>query len=540
MIQSTITHIIAWLKHLPLAPRRSALQNVTIYQASHLRFVKEGGLPAAPRKANGKNFRPLRPLIIVGNHYWAGVRRRHERLLGQSVTVFALLLLLFLLFIFSMDSAVAQADLPTNLTPAAANELGRNLERRAPSRAPRYLLQEQVSAAQMRTVVELPAVADSYIASARPEQNFGGDSLYLGYSQLGDGFGAERLMVRFDIAANIPANATINSARLRLRLAFSSPTADAAMPTVLRRLASHWNESTVTWNREPSWTDIDDRTSVGSALDWYEWEVRDQVAGWVSGTANHGVEIIGDERLQERERAFYSRETNTNFFPRLVVDYTVVQDDEPPTISVDPLPTYVGRNFVVSWSGDDPGAAGIDYYDVQYRMNDGDWIDWVSGVETTAEEFPNGQNGRYYQFRARGVDEAGNVEPFGDPEAATTVDTQPPTSTILPLPAVVGVASFTVAWRGSDGGGAGIQYYDVRYRVNGGGWILWQQQTRATSALFTAPTDGVYGFEARAIDNRGMVEPFQDEEATVAVDTEAPFLQIQAWLPLIRHYEAVR
>ncbi len=252
------------------------------------------------------------------------------------------------------------------------------------------------------------------------------------------------------------------------------------------------------------------------------------------------VEIIGDERVQERERAFYSRETNTDFFPRLVVDYTVVQDDEPPNITVDPLPTYVGRNFVVSWSGNDPGDAGIAYYDVQYRINEGDWVDWLSGVETTVEEFPNGQNGRYYQFRARGVDEAGNVEPFGDPEAATTVDTQPPTATMLPLPAVIGVSGLPVSWQGTDNNGSGIQYYDVRYRINEGEWILWQQQTPETSAFFSAPIDGVYGFEVRAVDNRGMVESFQGEEASTAVDTEAPFLQIQAWLPLVRHHEPVR
>ncbi len=461
------------------------------------------------------------------------ILRPQERFLSQNMRRFTPLLLLFLLTAFAAAPVVAQDEPTSEPTNEAAAELGRNLIRPAPVRLPRYLQQEQISAAAVRTVVELPAIADSYIASARPDQNFGSDSLYLGYSQLGDGFGAQRLLIRFDIANNIPANATINSAQLRLRLAFASPTEDAAMPTVLRRLASHWNESTVTWNREPSWTDIDDRASVGSALDWYEWEVREQVAGWVTGTPNHGVEIIGDERVQQRERAFYSRETNTNFFPRLVVDYTVVTDDEPPRITVDPLPPYSGRNFLVSWSGDDPGDAGIAYYDVQYRINDGAWIDWLTEVESTSEEFPNGQNGLYYQFRARGVDTAGNVQAFGNPEAATTVDTQPPTSAILPLPAIIGTASFTVAWDGSDGGGSGIQYYDVRYRFNNGPWVLWQEQTTQPSALFTAPTDGLYAFEARAVDNRGLVEPFITADVQTAVDTEPPFVQISAWFPII-------
>ncbi|MCB0063521.1 MAG: fibronectin type III domain-containing protein, partial [Caldilineaceae bacterium] len=423
-------------------------------------------------------------------------------------------------------------DLPT--APTATNpELERNLERAAPVREPRYLQRERLANGALRTVVELPAIADSYIASARPNQNFGGDSLYLGYSQLGNGFGAERLLVRFDIAGSIPDNATINSARLRLRLAFSSPTEDAAMPTVLRRLASHWNESTVTWNSEPSWTDIDDRTSVGSELDWYEWEISAEVSAWVTGTPNHGIEIIGDERVQQRERAFYARETNTEYFPRLLVDYTAIDDDQPPRITVDPLPAYTGRNFTVTWSGDDPGEAGIAYYDIQYRVDGGDWIDWLTEVTRTVEEFPSAQNGRTYEFRARGVDEVGNVEPFGEAEAATTVDTLPPETTVIALPASTDEPSFTVSWAGTDNGGSGIQYYDVRYQVNNGSWLLWQERTTATSALFRAPADGFYAFEARAVDNRGNVEEWRGAEAAITVDMNPPFLTVQAYLPLV-------
>lgn len=467
---------------------------------------------------------------------WRPVHARRRRS-GHPPRHSPLPLSLHLLISMSLLFAAGVPVLAQQATPGVSTveepELQRNLERTAPQRAPQYLERERLASGARRTVVELPAIADSYIASARPNQNFGSDSLYLGYSQLGDGFGAERMLVRFDIAGSIPDNATINSAQLRLRLAFSSPTEDAAMPTVLRRLASHWNESAVTWNSEPSWTDIDDRTSVGSALDWYEWEVSAEVSAWVSGTPNHGVEIIGDERVQQRERAFYSRETNTAYFPRLLIDYTAIDDDQPPRITVDPLPAYSGRNFTVTWSGDDPGEAGIDYYDVQYRVDGGEWIDWLTGVTETVEEFPSAQNGRLYEFRARGVDEVGNVEAFGEPEAATTVDTLPPESTVLALPASPNGQSFTVSWRGTDNGGSGIQYYDVRYQVNNGAWLLWQERTTITSALFRAPADGFYAFEARAVDNRGNVEEWRGAEAATTVDRSAPFLEVQAYLPLV-------
>lgn len=442
-----------------------------------------------------------------------------------------LLLLLLTLTLFS-TTGVRELQAQIGEEDAAA-ELTRGLQRTAPGRTPQVLEQGRLATGALRIVVELPAIADSYIASARPNQNFGSDSLFLGYNFFGDNFGAQRLLVRFDIAGNLPENAIINDARLRLRLSFASPTNDAPMNTVLRRLASDWSETGVTWNSEPEWTAVDDRTRVGSAPDWYEWNVGPEVQLWVDGTPNYGVEIIGDERVQQRERAFYSRETNTNFFPRLVVDYTVQTDQSPPSVTVNPLPPLVGRNFTVSWNGTDPGGSGIAYYDVEYRIDGGDWVAWLNEVTETSAEFSDGRNGQRLEFRARGVDNAGNREPFGDAEAATTVDTQPPTTRVNPLPAIVGVTSFTVSWVGTDSG-AGIQYYEVRFRVDLGEWQLWQQQTTATSALFTAPGDGLYAFEARAVDNRGQVEDFTGQpEASTIVDTQPPFVRPAFWLPVL-------
>lgn len=448
----------------------------------------------------------------------------------QLTPVYVITLLLCLFSAGGPPVLQAQSE-QGDRTPAA--ELARGLQRTAPPREPQVLEQSRLATGALRTVIELPAVADSYIASARPNQNLGADSLFLGYNLFGDNFGAQRLLVRFDIAGNLPTNAAINSARLRLRLAFASPSNDGPMGTVLRRLASDWSEAGVTWNNQPEWTDVDERTSVGSALDWYEWNIGPEVQAWVNGTPNYGMEIIGDERVQERERAFYSRETTTAFFPRLVVDYTVQTDQTAPVVTVNPLPAIVGRTFTVSWSGSDPGGSGLAYYDVQYRIDGGDWVDWLTEVTFTSQEFSDGRNGRRYEFRARGVDNAGNREEWGDPEAVTTVDTQPPATHVNPLPAIVGVNSFTVSWTGSDSG-AGIQYYDVRYRVDSGAWQLWQQQTTATSAVFVAPGDGLYAFEARAVDNRGQVEDFAGQpEASTIVDMQPPFVQPALWFPLI-------
>jgi hypothetical protein len=245
---------------------------------------------------------------------------------------------------------------------------------------------------------------------------------------------------------------------------------------------------------------------------------------------NHGVELIGDETVQKRERAFNSRETPTVLFPRLVVRFTEDVDTEPPVVTVDPLPEFSHRSFTVSWSGTDLGGSGIAYYDVQFRVDGGPWLDWQMGTTATNADFTGGESGRTYDFRARGVDNAGNVEPFGDVEATTLVDVRPPVSQVDPLPPATNQSSFLVAWSGSDVG-SGIAYFDIRYRIDGGPWMIGQGQTQVTSAVFVALRDGLYEFEARAVDNAGLVEPFTGE-VTASITVEAG-LTIQMWMPIV-------
>ncbi len=412
----------------------------------------------------------------------------------------------------------------------------------APERAPVILSVQEHPPGETQTVVEFPAIADAYIASNRPNDNFGAaDGLFLGYNIGGLDFGAERILLRYDLSGNIPAEVRINSAHIRLYLTFSNPAGDLPMGTVLRRLASPWGEYSVTWNSEPSWGGIRASPSIGSSLGWYEWDVTSLVAGWVKGTyPNYGVEIIGDERVRLRERAFYARETITPFYPRLVVDYTTGPfDDEPPEVEVEPLPSITpSRQFTVRWSGSDRGEdpSGIDYYDVQYRIDSGDWQFWLEEVTFTEHQFTGAESGRVYLFRARGVDKAGNAEEFGEAEAQTTVDYAPPITTVDPLPFITKMTGFVVSWRGTDGANeAGIYCYDVQYRYESGPWTIWQPCTTATSAIFSTLGDGRYQFEARAVDNLGFLETFKNQgEAITIVDLEPPFVEVkQYWLPLI-------
>ncbi len=355
----------------------------------------------------------------------------------------------------------------------------------------------------------------------------------MGYHNIGDDrFGAERSLMRFDLAA-LPDDVIIEQANLRLYMSFATQSDTNSMRIIIRQLNSDWSEQSVTWNSEPAWAAVRADTFVGTSDGWYEWNITALVEEWRSGQAsNFGIELIGDERVQLRERAFNARETESNLYPRLIVRFDEQTDDQAPNVTVVPLNEYSARNFIVKWSGTDTGGSGINYYDVQYRVDGGDWNDWQSTTETSAE-FTGGESGRFYEFRARGVDHAGNDEDFGDPEASTIVDVSAPDSTVNLLPSYLQERSFTVSWQGSDVG-SGISTYDVRYRYNGGGWLLWQEDVTTTSAIFNAVEDGVYGFEVRAIDQAGLFESFRNmDEAQILVDTEAPFVLPCCWLPLI-------
>ncbi len=397
---------------------------------------------------------------------------------------------------------------------------------------PRILSREERADGLTSTVIELPADADTYIASEWPQQNFGDrQTLFLGYNLVGEfPFGAQRTLLRFDVESNLPDEAFVKEAYLRLYLHHASPEDDEPMGTHLHEIISAWDEHTVTWETEPFVGEMRSENEVGVALGWYEWDVTELVRDWVADELdNHGMRVLGDERIQQRERAFYSREAPNLLYPRLVIEYFV---EPPPIAMVDPLPEFVGRDFQVSWTGSTPGEPEIVTYDVEYRVDGGDWIDWLEGVDFEAATFAATEHGRFYEFRVRATDEAGHVGPFSEPEG-TTVDIEPPSTTVDPLPAITRERSFTVSWTGEDEL-SGIHYYDVRYRFSGEEWIPWQTRTLTTTMTFTAMVDGLYDFEARAVDNVGNVESFEGRaEASIIVDVEPPFVEPRIWLPLV-------
>lgn len=72
--------------------------------------------------------------------------------------------------------------------------------------------------------------------------------------------------------------------------------------------------------------------------------------------------------------------------------------------------TYNGSYIVITWDGQDIGSAGILGYDLQYRLDNNAWVDWLIATTDTPQSLIAGEPGQTLYFRSRARDTAGNIE----------------------------------------------------------------------------------------------------------------------------------
>jgi hypothetical protein len=295
-----------------------------------------------------------------------------------------------------------------------------------------------------------------------------------------------------------------------------------------------WSKSNFT----VSWRGYD---PGGSGIAYFDVQYRTENHGWVDWRLHAtypSAEFVGARDGVEYK--FRCRAVDKSGNVEAYGDHQAQTriDSAPPNVRVNPLPgVTLTQAFDVSWSGSDGGGSGIANYDVQYQKDNGPWLQWLVGTKSTSALFTGAKDDGLYGFRARGTDNAGNIQPWGNRQAQTQVEANAPHSHVVPFdPPMTREDSFPVGWTGKAQPGVTIDYYDVRYRFQGGPWISWLDQTKLTGETFTDlnPQDGVYSFEVRAKDSAGRLEPFNAaSEASIAVDRNPPYIEPRIYLPLV-------
>ncbi len=120
------------------------------------------------------------------------------------------------------------------------------------------------------------------------------------------------------------------------------------------------------------------------------------------------------------------------------------------------------------------------------------------------------------------------------PAITYTIDNTPPTSSVTALP-TDSSSSFNVSWSGQASEGVGIAFYNVYVSDNGGPYTLWQGQTIATSASFSALAGHTYSFYSQATDNVGNVQPMptQPQASTTVAVAGASLTQTENGTPAV-------
>jgi predicted RNase H-like HicB family nuclease len=199
--------------------------------------------------------------------------------------------------------------------------------------------------------------------------------------------------------------------------------------------------------------------------------------------------------------------------------YAFLIDTQPPKSKMKTLPPIVDRSQLsLEWEAADPNAEVVSY-DVQVRIENGPWTDWLTFFKDNSAVY-QAQDGKRVSFRCRARDAAGNQENYPDAEmAVTTIDISPP-------PAVTQVKAVPKA-----GGDIELKWSPVNDPVSGTGFYRlyrWEENGKreristdgeVTSTAFTdagshLKDNTVYYYCVQPVDKMGNEQ--HEGNATVA------------------------
>jgi plastocyanin len=177
------------------------------------------------------------------------------------------------------------------------------------------------TAPTVTSVVITLTATDDVGATQRGDHNASYPNSYLVLSRDGAG-NYDNNFVLFDLSA-LPANATVNSAELHLNVAIFGGN---PLDVEVARVDSAWDETTVSWNTQPTFTVGGPVTTISDTGDM-SWPVTSLVQAWQNGSLpNYGLMLRGTNSngaavIADSKESTYS--TTLIIPPSLVINYTI-------------------------------------------------------------------------------------------------------------------------------------------------------------------------------------------------------------------------
>ena len=258
--------------------------------------------------------------------------------------------------------------------------------------------------------------------------------------------------------------------------------------SALPKIVNAEMESSTGWTFNSNVEHITGSYANGTGVDSsYAYRIVNSYEGNMSGYSVEFGGISQDIKCEEDIMAVFSAYVMDNF-----------NSSVPGT---DPQLKYVTLNGEVIWSDGIGGAEGWQRLEVPISLQAGE-----NNLTLGLRQLPGGE--------IKPVEvlwDSVSLKPLSElslfvSDDTNTVETVPPNSSVLELPAYTDNETFTVSWNGTDDM-SGIAYYSIDSSTDGVNWETWISKTTNTSSDFTGKHNQTYYFRSQAVDRAGNEEP---------------------------------
>ncbi|GAB6097026.1 hypothetical protein JCM14469_32800 [Desulfatiferula olefinivorans] len=173
--------------------------------------------------------------------------------------------------------------------------------------------------------VDIRPTHDTQAVEGYPTTNYGTRTSMYVNSATG-GYRNERSWLRFDLTGQVPPGATVVNATLRL-YCFSADATESLVADVHPVTDDHWDETTLTWNTQPTFGGALDSTvlEAGKRYTWYDWDVTSFVSAELPGDGDASFVVKPSVENQDPYAtfAFDTKEySGGEYAPVLRVEYS--------------------------------------------------------------------------------------------------------------------------------------------------------------------------------------------------------------------------